>query len=321
MPRTRKPRRGSLQYWPRKRAKRIYPRLTAPPSDELKPLGFAGWKAGMTHILLIDDVQKSPSFGKAVAKPATIIDAPSLFVCGIRTYKKTVNGLQTISEKWAEKIPKGLEIERKTKTGSRKDITAEGVSDVRLIVSTQPSKSGMHKKKPDIFEIPVGGKDAGKKFEYASSLLGKELNASDVFKAGEYVDASGVTKGFGFTGPVKRFGIRIQTRKDKQMHRHVGSIGSTTPRKVDWRVPAPGQHGFHTRTEFNKKVLIIDSDIKKIMPKGGLLGYGIPSSYVLVEGSVPGSRKRLVMLKKAWRPKRFSVPDIKFISTESKQGA
>lgn len=321
MPRTRKPRRGSLQYWPRKRAKRIYPRLKAPESEELKPLGFAGWKAGMTHIHIIDDVQKSPTFGKVISKPVTIIDTPSLFVCGLRIYRKTINGLQASAEKWAEKIPKSLEIERKAMPGKHNEIKADNAFDARLIVSTQPGKGGMKKKKPEIFEIPIGGKDIRKKIEYADSVIGKEINFTDAFKAGEYVDVSGVTKGFGFTGPVVRFGIRIQTRKDKQMHRHVGSIGSTTPRKVDWRNPAAGQHGFHTRTEFNKRVVLVDSDTNKVMPKGGFLGYGVPKSYVLIEGSVPGTRKRLVMMKKAWRSKRFAVPDVKFISVESKQGA
>ncbi len=207
---------------------------------------------------------------------------------------------------------------------ARKDFDknlAEKADEVRLIVATQPSKSGMAKRRPDIFELAIGGGDIRKKIEYAESLLGKELGAKDIFKQGEFVDVSAVTKGHGYTGSVKRYHIRIQTRKDKQMHRHVGSIGATTPRKVDWRVPQAGQYGFFTRTEFSKRVVMMEDDPKKITPAGGFLGYGvIPQSFILIEGSIPGSRKRLVRLRKAMRDQRVVPADVKYISLASKQG-
>lgn len=312
-----------MQYWPRRRAKRIYTRTKYwPESNDAKPLGFAGFKAGMTHILVTDSNPKSPTYGKSIVKPATIIDAPALFVCGFRLYQKSASSSLSVSEKWVTKLPKGLELMRKT-VPSRKEIDAsakENANDLRLIVCSQPAKSGLSKKKPDVFELGLGGNFA-EKLAYAESALGKELGAKDVFKAGEYIDASAVTKGFGFMGPVKRFHIRIQTRKDKQMHRHVGSIGSTVPRKVDWRVPQAGQHGFHARTEFNKRVLMIEDDASKINPKGGMLNYGlVPGSFVLIEGSLPGAKKRLVRIRKSARSSKFNPPDIKYVSLESKQG-
>ncbi len=321
MPKRRRPRHGSLQFWPRKRAKRIYPRVSHwPPSAEAKPLGFAGWKAGMTHMQLIDNNPKSPAYGKIVFSPVTILDAPALFVAAIRYYKKTPSGLASVGEKWA-KVPKEIDIKRKIRTAnpSTKDFDTNNVDDARLIVCTQPSKSGMSKFKPEIFEIAVGG-DVKKKLDYANGIIGKEIKAVDVFRIGEYVDASSVTKGSGYAGPVKRYGIRIQTRKDKQMHRHVGSIGSTVPRKVDWRVPAAGQYGFFTRTEFSKRLLMIGDDSKKITPAGGFVGYGNLKTFLLVEGSVPGPRKRLVRLRKSIRTQKVVPPDIRYVSIESKQG-
>ncbi|MBI2172661.1 MAG: 50S ribosomal protein L3 [Candidatus Aenigmarchaeota archaeon] len=317
MPHRNRPRRGTLQYWPRKRAKRIYPRTSFwPESAETKPLGFAGWKAGMTHVQAVDNNSKSPTYGKIISRPVTVIDAPSLFVCGFRAYKKTGSGMKCIGEKWSGSIPKEVHIEKKTVPG-KKAPEMKDFSDIRLIVATQPAKSGMHKSKPEVFEIGIGG---GKKLEYAESVLGREIGMKDAFKPGEFVDVSAVTQGYGYTGPVKRFNIRIQTRKDKQMHRHVGSIGSTTPRKVDWRVPQAGQHGFHARTEFTKRIMMFDDDATKVIPDGGFVGYGIPKSFILIEGSVPGPRKRLIRLRKAVR-KNSPVPvEIKFISRESKQG-
>lgn len=321
MPKRGKPRSGSLQFWPRKRAKRIYPRTSYwPASAEAKPLGFAGWKAGMTHIQLVDSNPKSPTYGKIISAPVTILDAPSLFVAGVRYYKKTASGLAAAGEKWT-KIPKDIDIRRKlgsSKAGSKVH-DAGDADDLRLVVCMQPAKSAMRKSKPELFEIAVGG-DMKKKLEYAEAALGSEIKAADTFRIGEIIDVSAVTKGRGFTGPVKRFGIRIQGRKDKQMHRHVGSIGSTTPRKIDWRVPAAGQYGFFTRTEFNKRIIMIGDDGKSVTPSGGFPGYGNPRSFILIEGSVPGPRKRPVRLRKASRMQKIIPPDIRYISVDSKQG-
>lgn len=319
MPHRDAPRRGSLAYLPRKRAQRIYP-VTKHwhDSHEIKPLGFAGWKAGMTHVQYMDANSKSPTYGRLVSKAVTIIDAPSLFVAALRFYKRTDAGKKVVSEKWAKNFPKGLEIMRKTMPGKREE-NIENADDIRLIAATQPEGSGIKKRTPDVFELAIGGTFADKA-RYAGSVLGKTLAAKDVFKTGEFVDVSAITKGHGYTGAVKRYGIRIQTRKDKQMHRHVGSIGSTVPRKVDWRVPQAGQFGFFTRTEFGKRIVAVEDDGGKITPKGGFLRYGNVRSYLLIEGSVPGPVKRLVRMRKSARVTKIAPLDVKYISTASKQG-
>jgi large subunit ribosomal protein L3 len=277
-------------------------------------LGFAGFKAGMTHVQYLDNSSNSPTYGKLISKAATILDAPSLFVAAVRFY----SGSKVSGELWTDKIPVDIHIEKKG--GSMKEVR-EAFDDVRLIVCTQPEKSGMHKRKPDLFELAIGGEAANNKKEYALSLMGKEISAREVFKSGEYVDVSSVTKGHGFTGVVKRFGVRIGTRKSKQAHRHTGSVGPTTPSHILHTVPLAGQYGFFTRTEFGKRILMVEEDAKKINPKGGLLGYGlIPKSFMLIEGSVPGPRKRLVRLRKSIRSTKFSPAEIRYISLESKQG-
>ena len=303
MPKRTRPRHGSLQYWPRKRAKDIVVHTSYwPPSKEVHALGFAGWKAGMTHVQLVDQNSKSPTHGKTIVKPVTVLDAPSLFVCAIRFYIDSP--FKVAGEQWA-KIPKDLKIDPKTNSTS---VRPEKFDDVRIVVATQPAKSEMHKKKSDVFEIGIGG-GLDEKVKYAESVLGKEIDAKDIFKPGEFVDVSAVTRGYGFTGPVKRWGIRIQTRKDKQMHRHVGSIGSTVPRHVDWRVPAAGQYGFFNRTEFGKRIVLIEEDGKKVTPSGGFVGYGLPKSAILIEGSIPGPSKRLVRIRKSIRKKSSNIPN------------
>lgn len=315
-----------MQFWPRKRAKRIYPDVNwnfHTTATDAKPLGFGAWKVGMTHIQFIDTNQKSQTFGKIVSKPVTVVESPSLFVLGTRFYKKDAYGVKTLGEKWTDNIPKDLSLDKKTYVAKTKlEVKKEKIHDIRLLVCSQPKKSGMKKNRPEVFELALSG-ELQRKMDYAESVVGKEISIKDIFKQGEYIDVSGITKGHGFTGPVKRYGIRIQTRKDKQMHRHTGSIGSTVPRKVDWRVPLPGQYGFHTRTEINKRVILIDEDPSKINVKGGYLRYGnVKSVYALIEGSVPGVTKRFLILRKASRARKKEVPiDLKYISLESKQGA
>lgn len=321
MPEVRKPRAGSLAYWPRKRARRIYPKLTTyPETDKVKILGFAGYKAGMMHSILIDNRKGSPTFGQEISVPVTVLDCPPLKVLGIRAYTKTTKGFKVFTEAFTKELPKYLE--RKVKLKNLKteeklsqiENNLDKISKIRLIVSTQPKLSGIGKKTPEIFEIEIGGKDQKEKFEFAKKLLGKEISAKDFAKEGEFVDVVAVTKGKGTAGPVKRFGVKIQSRHAKQKRRHVGSLGQERPGKVRWTLPMAGQLGFGRRTELNKRILKI-GDGEEINPKGGFVRYGkIKSNYILLEGSVPGAKKRLVLLRPAIRAKvKLSVPEIKEI--------
>jgi len=322
MAEVKKPRRGSLAYWPRKRTSRIYPHLTAYPEiEKAKVLGFAGYKAGMAHAVVLDSRKNSPSFGQEIAMPITILDCPPLKVLGLRVYQKTAKGLEALTEVWIKDLPKDLARKVNTKPSKEEKIgeiekNLEKISKIKAIVSTQPRLSGIGKKKPEVFEVEIGGKDTKEKFDFAKQLLGKEVAAKDVVKEGELVDFVGVTKGKGMAGTVKRFGIRIQVRHAKKKLRHIGTLGPQTPRKVRWTVPQAGQLGFFRRTELNKRILKIGEDGSEIVPKSGLKNYGlIKSNYIVVEGSIPGSKKRLVMIRSAIRPSKIKllVPEVREI--------
>ena len=168
------------------------------------------------------------------------------------------------------------------------------------------------------------GGEIGKDLEYAKEMLGKEISAKDIFNEGDFVDATAVTKGKGTQGPVKRWGITIQNAKARRSGkgRHVGAIGGWTPRRVRLRVPQLGQTGYQQRTEYNKRIVKIGENGEEITPKGGFLNYGIVrNDYVLLKGSVPGPKKRLVRLSRAIRaPPKLDAPDIVYISKESQQG-
>lgn len=322
MPEVRQPRRGSLAYWPRKRAKRIYPQLTIyPETEKAKILGFAGYKAAMAQAIFIDNKKESLTFGQEVAVPVTVLDCPPLKVLGLRAYTSTTKGLRAFREAWTKDLPKDLARKvniKKTKVEKILEIEKDldKISKLRLIVCTQPRLSGFAKKKPEIFEIELGGKDNKEKVELVKQFLGKEVTAKDVIKEGELVDVVAVTKGKGTAGVVKRFGIKIQVRHATKKKRHIGTLGPETPARVLFSVPHAGQLGFQTRTELNKRILKIGEKGEEVSPKSGFKRYGvIKSNYIVVEGSVPGSKKRLIMFRPAIRPSKVKllVPEIREI--------
>jgi len=310
-----RPKRGSRAFWPRKRAKRIYARVSHYPlAEKAKAMGFAGYKVGMAHAIILDSRKGSPSFGQEITTPLTILECPPLRVVGVRAYVSSAKGLRAAGEAWTSDAPK--ELARKLKVGKAKtdeklaemEKILDKVSILRFIIATQPVLSGVGKKKPEVFEVEIGGKSAKEKFDFAKGMLGKEISAKDVLQEGEIVDAIAVTKGKGFQGVVKRFGIRIQDRHAKKKKRHIGTLGPQTPRRVRHTVPQAGQLGFQTRTELNKRVLKIGEDGKEINIAGGFIRYGvIKNNFVLIEGSLPGPKKRLIRLRPALRPVRARV--------------
>jgi large subunit ribosomal protein L3 len=212
MARGHKPRAGSRAFWPRKRAKRIYPRMKH--SAELervgsrisgtKPIEFAGYKAGMTHVIFTDTKKKSVAQGLDVARAVSVIECPPLFVFGIKLYAKDSDGYKTIGMVWTKDLKK--DIVRKfdvPKKKSQKDFEGklDKVSDIRVLVQTQPRESAFGKKKPEVFELDLSG-SVNDKWKYAKEKLGKEIDISEVFSEGEYIDAKAVTKGKGYQGPV-----------------------------------------------------------------------------------------------------------------------
>ncbi len=324
-----RPRRGSLGYSPRKRAKKLVPRITAwKPTSEVKLLDYPGYKAGMTHAYKVDDRPHALSRGKEIMVPATVVETPPVHVFGVRGYKKTSNGLQVMGEIWENNhvyLEKKLVLPKKKDKGKKKkkkDLS--GADDIRLLVCTQPHLITL-KKKPDIMECGVGGSDVKAKLDFAMSVLGKDVTVDQVFGEGDFIDVVSVTKGKGTQGVVKRWGVKIQNRKSNDARRHVGCIGPWKPHKTLWRIPFSGQMGYHTRTALNKRVLKINfAEEDDITPQGGFLNYGVlKTSYVLIKGSVAGPSKRIVRMRHAIRPPRHLPPGkpvITHVSVSSKQG-
>ena len=315
MPQTKRPLRGSRAYWPKKRAKRIYPRIKNWPSVQTTiPLGFSGYKAGMTHIMITDTNTNSKTKGQIISKPVTILECPPLFVYGVRGYTPA-GPVDVLFDKPNKNLSRKIKLPKTPKKSNLVKLEGNKFSRVNLICHTQP----IFKKKPEVFEMAIGGTPE-EQLNFAKNVFGKEIKISEVFKVGDYIDVSAVTIGKGFQGVVKRFGCRLQRRKNEQAHRKIGCHGTNNPGKIRIYVPQAGQLGFQTRTEYNKRILKIASG-DDINPKGGLVNYGlIKGDYMLLEGSVPGPTKRLVRFRTPMRSYATKYPvDIKYISLESKQ--
>ncbi|NVL91370.1 MAG: 50S ribosomal protein L3 [Desulfobacterales bacterium] len=114
-------------------------------------------------------------------------------------------------------------------------------------------------------------------------ILGQTLTV-DMFQVGERVDISGISKGKGFSGVVKRWGFRGgRATHGSMFHRAPGSVGcSAWPSKVIKGRKMPGHYG-------NQRVTVRNLEIVDIRPEQHVL---------IVKGAVPGCRSGLVEVRK-----------------------
>jgi len=191
-----------------------------------------------------------------------------------------------------------------------------------------------------------GGADVAAKVAWAKEHMEKAVSVKQVFNESEMIDVIGVTKGHGFEGVTHRWGVKKLPRKTHKGLRKVACIGAWHPSRVFFSVPRAGQNGYHHRTEANKKIMRIASGVapdaegkptnfnastatdtteKTITPMGGFPHYGeVNQDYVMIHGSTPGTKKRVITLRKSTWPqasrRALEKIDLKFIDTSSKFG-
>ncbi len=330
MAKARSPRHGSMQFWPRKRARRIYPRVRSWANKELGIQGFMGYKAGMTHVIAIDNRKNSLTKNQEIALPVTVIEVPPMELIGVKIYKNTLEGYKTVKSFLFKKF-KDLEkrlMQRKIHDISELDALMDKINDplfdVYALLATKPSLTGIGKKKSDIIEISLGKGSIQEKIGIIKEYLNKPITIENIFKNGQLIDVHAVTKGKGLQGPVKRFGVSLRSHKSEKTIRGPGSLGPWNAQgKIMWRVAKAGQMGYHTRTEYNKKIIGIFKP-EQVNPKGGFLRYGlVRNDVLLVYGSVPGPAKRPIVLTQPIRlPKNPWIDpiEVKYIDQSSKQG-
>ncbi len=183
--------------------------------------------------------------------------------------------------------------------------TNDGYSAIQIGTSTKKSvkkpqlghlkKAGVEKQLKWIKEIRV----VDKKREFDNSLegvtLGQEVKVSDIFKTGDSIKVTGVSKGRGFAGGVKRHGFHggPKTHGQSDRHRSPGSIGSgTTPGRVLKGKRMAGHMGMD-------QVSLLGVEVMSVDKVNGL---------IVVKGGVPGAIGGLVRLEKQGRIKGYIAP-------------
>jgi large subunit ribosomal protein L3 len=337
MPQPNRPRKGSMGFSPRKRADTEVPRFNTWPDDDgqVGLQGFAGFKAGMSHVVMVDDQANSVSEGMEQSVPVTVVEVPPMRAAAVRAYEDTPYGKKPLTEVWAEDLDEDLDRALSVPDGDQSEnrdalteaLEAGDIADVRVISHTVPSAvPSVPKKRPDIMENRVGGGSVTDRVEFALDLIDEDgaYEFGDVFRAGEFLDVAGVTKGKGTQGPVKRWGV--QKRKGKHARqgwrRRIGNLGPWNPSRVRSTVPQQGQMGYHQRTELNKR-LIDFGDEDDVTVDGGFPNYGeVNAEYALIKGSLPGPEGRLVRFRPAVRPSESPRldPEVRYVSTATNQG-
>ena len=318
------PRRGSLAYSPRIRAKSMEARIRAWPkvnSDEPKILAHCGFKAGCVQIVSIDDREKVPNAGKQLVSLGTVLVTPPVLILGVRGYSKDHNGKHAEFDVYAEDIPKSFskEISLKNNQENALENAEKGlkrIKEIFAIVAVSPRAAGLDQKKPYVFEAFVSGGDIQKQFTHVKELLGKEIKIDQIFETGATVDVAAITKGHGWQGVLKRWNVKKKQHKSRKTVREVGSLGPISPQSVMYTVPRAGQHGFHQRVEYDKRIMIMgnsnDEQIK-INPDGGYKHFGlVKGDFIILKGSVPGTYRRLIKMRSQIRnaPAKVNKPNI-----------
>jgi large subunit ribosomal protein L3 len=149
------------------------------------------------------------------------------------------------------------------------------------------SKKGINKAEAGLFaKLKLEPKKHLKEFrieDVDSYSVGQEIKAVDMFQMGDKVDISGVSKGKGFQGTIKRYGHSGGNETHGSMyHRRVGSMGANSnPARVFKGKKLPGHMGSENVTVQNLTVVRVDAE----------------RNLLLIKGAVPGPKGALVSVK------------------------
>ena len=168
----------------------------------------------------------------------------------------------------------------------KKTVETDGYDAVQLAYGDVKAK---HMTKAEIGHFAKAGVEAKKhlkefRLDNASEMNVGDVVSADTFAAGEKVDITGITKGRGYTGAVKRWGNHIlrMTHGTGPIHRQVGSMGAnSSPSRVFKNKKMAGQYGNEQVTVLNLAVVKIDAE----------------KNIIAVKGAVPGAKGGIVFIR------------------------
>ena len=170
----------------------------------------------------------------------------------------------------------------------KKTVEKDGYSAVQLGYSDLPERKATKPVKGHFEAHKVSFKKYLKEFrlEDAASMNEGDIITADTFAAGEKVDITGITKGHGYSGVIKRWNAhRLRmTHGTGPVHRQVGSMGANSdPSRVFKNKHMAGQYGHEQVTMLNLEIVKIDAD----------------NNLIAVKGAVPGPKGGIVYVRNA----------------------
>ena len=168
----------------------------------------------------------------------------------------------------------------------KKTVETDGYSSVQLGFEDVAERKLNKAEKGHFAKAGVANKKHLKEFKLddAASMNVGDVITADTFVAGDRVDITGITKGHGYCGVIKRWNGAIlrMTHGGGPVHRHIGSVGAnSTPSRIYKNKKMPGHYGHETSTVLNLDVVRVDAE----------------KNLIAVKGAVPGAKGGIVFIR------------------------
>ena len=159
----------------------------------------------------------------------------------------------------------------------KKTVEKEGYAAVQLGFEDVAEKKLSKPERGHLAKAGVEMKKHLKEFrlENCDELNVGDVIKADAFKEGDHIDITGITKGHGYQGAIKRYGGHIQkmSHGGGPVHRHAGSMGSTSdPSRIFKGHHGAGQMGVDQVTVQNLDVVKVDPELNMIVVRGAIPG-------------------------------------------------
>ena len=172
----------------------------------------------------------------------------------------------------------------------KKTIETDGYEAIQIGFEDKREKLSNKPEKGHVEKANTAPKRFVREFRSANPAdyeLGQEVKVS-IFAEGDTVDVTGISKGKGFQGAIKRHGqSRGPMTHGSRYHRRPGSMGPVAPNRVFKGKLLPGRMGGEQVTVQNLTIVKVD----------------VERNLLLVKGNVPGARKALIKVKSAVKAK------------------
>ena len=167
-------------------------------------------------------------------------------------------------------------VARPLKVVQIKDKAKDGYQAVQIAYGESKKLNKATSSKMDKLKLSISPSNFGEFFLTSDQVpeVGADINFDTVFTVGEKIDVTGISKGRGFAGVIKRHGFRKQPIKNASDRiRAPGSIGAQTPSKVVRGKKMPGHMGNVNKTVENLKIVSINPETNEILISGSFPGH------------------------------------------------